>query len=118
MTTRTPRELLTPAALHVLLSLAEGERHGYGIKLDVEERTAGALSLGPGTLYEAIHRMEKSGWIEEPARRRDRAKTDPRRKYYRLTKEGRDRLKQELERLQDIVSYARARDLLRDPEAT
>jgi len=120
MTTRagTPRELLTPAALHVLLSLAEGERHGYGIKLDVEQRTAGALSLGPGTLYEAIHRMEKSGWIEESARRGGRTKIDPRRRYYRMTKEGRERLKQELERLRDIVSYARARDLLRDPEAT
>lgn len=112
----TPRELLTPAALHVLLSLASGERHGYGIKLDVEERTEGALSLGPGTLYEAIHRMEKSGWIAEVARS-PRTKTDPRRKYYRLTKEGRHRLKQELERMRDLVSYARARDLLREPEA-
>jgi DNA-binding PadR family transcriptional regulator len=62
--------------------------------------------------------MEKSGWIEEPARRGARARTDPRRKYYRLTGEGRERLKQELERLSDIVAYARARDLLRDPEAT
>ncbi len=115
---RTPRELLTPAALHVLLSLAEGERHGYGIKLDVEERTSGALSLGPGTLYEAIHRMEKSGWIEASPRRGTRTKTDPRRRYYRLTREGRARLGQELERLREIVSYARARDLIRDPEAT
>jgi DNA-binding PadR family transcriptional regulator len=118
MTIRTPRELLTPAALHVLLSLTEGERHGYGIKLDVEERTAGALVLGPGTLYEAIHRMERAGWIEAPARRSSRTKADPRRRYYRLTKEGRERLKQELERLQEIVSYARARDLIQDPEST
>jgi DNA-binding PadR family transcriptional regulator len=117
MKTRTPRELLTPAALHVLLSLSGGERHGYGIKLEVEERTAGALSLGPGTLYEAIHRMEKAGWIESPARKSPRTKIDPRRRYYRLTKEGRDRLKQELERLREIVSYARARDLIRDPES-
>jgi DNA-binding PadR family transcriptional regulator len=115
MPPRTPRELLTPAALHVLLSLAEGERHGYGIKLEVEERTGGALSLGPGTLYEAIHRMEKSGWIEE---RRSRTQADTRRRYYRLTKAGRSRLSQELERLSDIVSYARARDLLGDTEAT
>jgi DNA-binding PadR family transcriptional regulator len=114
----TPRDIVTPAALHVLLCLAEGERHGYGIKLDVEERTAGTMSLGPGTLYEAIHRMEKCGWIEESQRRGSRGKSDPRRRYYRLTKEGRDRLRQELERLRDIVAYARARDLLRDPEAT
>jgi DNA-binding PadR family transcriptional regulator len=111
----TPRELLTPAALHVLLSLAEGERHGYGIKLDVEERTAGSLALGPGTLYEAIHRMQKSGWIEEAVRRRGREKSDPRRRYYRLTREGRERLRDELERLRDIVHYAKSKALLRDP---
>jgi DNA-binding PadR family transcriptional regulator len=113
----TPRELLTPAALHVLLSLAEGERHGYGIKLDVEERTHGGLSLGPGTLYEAIHRMEKSGWIEQAPKKRGADKTDPRRRYYRLTREGRSRLSDELERLRDIVSYARSKSLLRDSEA-
>jgi DNA-binding PadR family transcriptional regulator len=62
--------------------------------------------------------MEKAGWIEAPARRSPRAKSEPRRRYYRLTKEGRDRLKQELERLREIVSYARARDLIRDPEST
>jgi DNA-binding PadR family transcriptional regulator len=110
----TPRELLTPAALHVLLSLAEGERHGYGIKLDVEERTSGALSLGPGTLYEAIHRMVSAGWIEPSRRRRPEAKGDERRKYYRLTREGRARLRDELERLRDIVDYAQSKELLRD----
>jgi DNA-binding PadR family transcriptional regulator len=111
----TPRELLTPAALHVLLSLAEGERHGYGIKLDVEERTGRSLVLGPGTLYEAIHRMQKAGWIEESVRRRSPEKSDPRRKYYRLTREGRERLREELERLRDIVHYAKAKALLREP---
>ena len=107
----TPRELLTPASLHVLLSLADGKRHGYGIKLDVEERTNGALRLGAGTLYEAIHRIERNGWIEEAGSTEKGGRGKPR-KYYRLTKQGRSRLKEELERLRDIVQYARTRDLL------
>lgn len=114
-TTKTPRELLTPAALHVLLSLAEGERHGYGIKLDVEERTRGGLSLGPGTLYEAIHRMETAGWLEETAGPKTGAAPGRPRKYYRLTKRGRRKLEQELSRMRELVNYARSRDLL--PEA-
>ena len=62
---KNPRDLLTPAALHILLSVASERLHGYAIKRAVEARTEGALSLGPGTLYEAIHRMANSGWIEE-----------------------------------------------------
>ena len=105
MTQTTPRELLTPAALHVLLSLADGPRHGYGIKQDIEARTDGELSLGPGTLYEAIHRMLESGWIEEAGR-------DGRRKNYRLTREGKKQMGAELSRLEGIVRYARAKALL------
>jgi DNA-binding PadR family transcriptional regulator len=105
---------LTPASLHVLLSLAEGKRHGYGIKLDIEERTDGGLRLGPGTLYEAIHRMVGDGWLEE-AEGSDEPRRGKPRKYYRLTAPGRERLAGELTRLRDIVDYARARDLL--PEA-
>jgi len=102
----SPRDLLTPAGLHILLSLAEGRRHGYGIKLDVEERTGGTLTLGPGTLYEAIHRMEGAGWIQRcPG-------TDPRRVTYRLTAAGRKRMRIELERLEAIVEFARSRELL------
>ena len=100
-----PRELMTPAALHVLLSLADGAKHGYGIKLDVESRTGGELELGPGTLYEAIHRMQKDGWIEEAGR-------DARRKYYRLTPLGRRQLKGELSRLDGILRFARSKSLL------
>ncbi|HXV62338.1 MAG TPA: helix-turn-helix transcriptional regulator [Vicinamibacteria bacterium] len=97
---------MTPAVLHVLLSLADGERHGYGIKLDVEERTDGAIRLGPGTLYEAIHRLEKSGWIEE-------TNHDERRKFYRLTRAGRRHLEKELNRLNEIIRFARSKALLR-----
>jgi len=108
---RGPRSLLTPAALHILMSLAEGARHGYRIKLDVEERTAGSLSLGPGTLYEAIHRMLRDGWIAEAPVQGEEAS---RRKTYRITADGRSRMEAELERLEDIVQYARGRALLPD----
>jgi len=106
---RNPRDLLTPVALHILLSLTQEELHGYAIKAAVEERTEGRLSLGPGTLYEAIHRMDSDGWIEEvdgPGRRR----------VYRITSKGRGVLDDELRRLDEIVSFARGASLL--PRAT
>ena len=100
-----PRSLLTPAALHILMSLAQGDRHGYGIKQDVEERTGGALRLGPGTLYEAIHRMLRSGWIEETPGRPD-DQSGSRKKVYRITSEGSEQMRTELARLEDIVRFA------------
>jgi DNA-binding PadR family transcriptional regulator len=103
---RNPSDLLTPAALQILLSLAAGELHGYGIKRDVEERTGGGMVLGPGTLYEAIHRMEAGGWIEEVEG------GDARRRVYRLTPSGRRVLDDELRRLDAIVRYARAEELI------
>ena len=64
---RDPGDLLplTPVALNVLLALADGERHGYGIMLEVRERTGGTVRLGPGTLYGAIKRLKEGGVIEE-----------------------------------------------------
>jgi DNA-binding PadR family transcriptional regulator len=112
---RNPRELLTPGVLHILLSLAEGPRHGYGIQRDVFERTEGALRLGAGTLYEAIHRMKRSRWIESSGREDPKRGGAPR-KMYRLTREGRRRLKDELSRMDALVRYARAREFLADPE--
>lgn len=106
---KNPRDLLTPAALHILMTLAGGALHGYGIKHAVEERTAGRLSLGPGTLYEAIHRMAADGWIEE-------VESSGRRRIYQITDAGRTVLTDELSRLDDIVSYARDADLI--PKAT
>jgi len=103
--TRSPRDLLTPAALHILLSLSQEDLHGYGVKAAVEARTEGRLVLGPGTLYEAIHRMNEDGWIEE-------LDTDVRRRVYRLTPAGRRILGDELARLADIVAFARKADLL------
>lgn len=106
---RTPRDLLTPAALHILMALARDDRHGYGIKRDVEGRTGGRLRLGPGTLYEAIHRMEADGWVQEvdgPER------GGGRKKVYRLTERGRTVMEEELRRLAGLVEFARDQDLL------
>jgi DNA-binding PadR family transcriptional regulator len=115
MTTReavNPRQILTPVALHILLSLADGERHGYGIKLEVEDRTRGSLTLGPATLYEAIHRMEKAGWIEvtDPPPNESPGRGNHR-KYYCLTTEGRRQLHAELHRLNEIVRFAKSKKL-------
>jgi len=105
---KNPRDLLTPAALHILLSMATEDLHGYAIKRAVAERTGGALSLGPGTLYEAIHRMAGDGWITE-------VDGDGRRRVYRITAAGREVLDDELRRLDEIVVFARGVDLLPEP---
>lgn len=109
--TRTPPADLTPIGFEVLLSLAGGALHGYGIKLDIEERTHGELSLGSGTLYQAIQRLEREGLIAESAGSGD--KMDGRRgRTYRLEPRGRASLEQHLRRLSRVVDYARARKLL------
>jgi DNA-binding PadR family transcriptional regulator len=109
-----PRTLLTPAALHILMSLAQGIRHGYGIKRDVEQATGGSLHLGPGTLYEAIHRMEAQGWIAQVERESARREPDydGRRKYYALTDAGRAEMEAELARLDAVLEHARDRALM------
>ena len=103
---------LTPAVLHILLALAGEERHGYGIMREVEDRTGGGVRLGPGTLYGAIKRMLAKGLIEESDERPDPELDDRRRRYYRITDFGRRVAGAEAERLQDLVSTARARKLL------
>jgi len=84
---RDPRDLLplTPAVLHVLLALADDERHGYGIMKEVEALTGGETRLGPGTLYGSIKRMLADGLIEESEERPDPELDDGRRRYYRMT---------------------------------
>ena len=102
---------LTPIGFEVLLSLASGPLHGYGIKLDVEARTGGELSLGSGTLYQAIARLEREGLIAEGAA--PRGSVDSRRgRTYRLEPLGRASLDNHLRRLSRAVDYARARKLL------
>ncbi len=103
---------LTPAVLHILLALADEERHGYGITKEVEDRTGGEVRLGPGTLYGAIKRLLSEGLIEESVERPDPELDDQRRRYYHITDFGRRVAGAEAERLQDLVNTARARKLL------
>jgi DNA-binding PadR family transcriptional regulator len=109
-------QALTPIAFEILLSLSRVPRHGYGIKLDIEERTAGEVSLGSGTLYQAIQRLERSGLISEATA--DQQGHDARRgRSYQLEPAGRTALEGELRRLNRVVEYARSNSLLPDPEA-
>ena len=112
---RDPRSLLplTPAVLHILLALADEERHGYGIMKEVEGRTGGEVRLGPGTLYGSIKRMLADGLIEESDERPDPGWDDQRRRYYRITDFGRRVTGAEAERLQGLIDAARAKKLLR-----
>jgi DNA-binding PadR family transcriptional regulator len=103
---------LTPAMFHILLALADRERHGYHIMQEVEERTEGKVRLGPGTLYGSIKRMLAAGWIEETAERPDADLDDERRRYYRLTDLGYRIATAEAERLERLVKSARVKKLL------
>ena len=107
---------LTPVALHVLLALADGERHGYGIMLEVRERTGGRVRLGPGTLYGAIKRLKEGGVIEESGERPDSEADDERRCYYRLTCFGGEVLAAEVDRLDGLVRAARRKGVSPVPQ--
>lgn len=102
---------LPPASFHILVSLAEEERHGYAIIQDVEERTDGDLRLSPGTLYRSIQRMLQQGLIVESQRRPAPALDDERRRYYRITPLGTATARAEMRRLSQLVRLARARGL-------
>jgi DNA-binding PadR family transcriptional regulator len=102
---------LTPAVFHILLALADQDRHGYAIILDIAERTGGAMRLGTGTLYTAISRLLEQGLVEEPDERPDAEEDDERRRYYRLTPFGRDVANAEARRLAALVKMARARGI-------
>ena len=97
---------------HILVSLADRERHGYSVMLDVADRTKGALRLSPSTLYASIKRLLNQGLIEELAERPDPRHDDERRRYYRLTKLGRRVAVAEARRLERLLSDARATGLL------
>ncbi|MBX3013694.1 MAG: helix-turn-helix transcriptional regulator [Caldilineaceae bacterium] len=103
---------LTPAVFHILLALATGERHGYGIMKQVELDSQGQVKMGPGTLYGSLKRMLDAGLVQESDRRVDPALDDERRIYYGLTALGQRQLTAELARYQQIVALARGRKLL------
>ena len=108
---RSPQDLLplTPPVFHILLALAEEERHGYGIMQDVARQTDGALQLGPGTLYGCLKRMLAAGLVEECEERPDPALDDERRRYYRMTALGKRVVRAEAQRLAGAVTVAMAR---------
>ena len=108
-TTATAGGELTSAMFHILLSLAEGERHGYAIMQEVEQRTGGAVELGPGTLYRSIKQLFSRELIAEVESKPANGKQ---RRSYRLTPAGRRIAKMEAERLQNLVEWAEAARLL------
>jgi DNA-binding PadR family transcriptional regulator len=102
---------LTPAVFHILLALADQDRHGYAIILDIAERTDQAMRLGTGTLYTAIARLLEQRLIEESDDRPGEDEDDERRRYYRLTSFGRDVANAEARRLAALVRMARGRGI-------
>jgi DNA-binding PadR family transcriptional regulator len=96
---------LTPAVVHVLLALAGGERHGYAILKDVQRQSSSQIRFGPGTIYGTLQRLMEAGWVQEteaPA-----SASDPRRRYYKLTRGGREALRAEVDRLGALLAVAR-----------
>ena len=107
-----PLPPLTPAVFHILLALADGEKHGYAIMKEVEAQTGGQVKMGPGTLYGSIKRMLAAQMIEEADERPDPEMDDERRRYYRLTGLGEQLVREESERLARSVKVARQKHVL------
>jgi len=99
---------LQPATFHILMALADDDRHGYAIIRDVAERTGGSVKLSAGTLYRSIQRMLEDGLLVEIDERPDPEEDDERRRYYRITPFGRAVARAEAQRLSDLVKLARA----------
>ncbi len=103
---------LPPATFHILLALADHDRHGYAIIQDVAERTGGELKLSAGTLYRSVQRMLMQGLIVEPRERPSPDEDDERRRYYRITLLGTAVAKAEARRLSQLLRMASARGLV------
>lgn len=115
--TKNPQEMLplTANVLNILLALASGEKHGYGIMKEVDANTDGSVKLRTGTLYGSIQRMMAAKLIEESDERPDPEQDDERRRYYRLTDFGFRVLQAETNRLVKLVTIARERNVLGAP---
>jgi DNA-binding PadR family transcriptional regulator len=103
---------LTPALFHVLLALADGEKHGYVISKEIARRTNNEVKLSTGTLYGIIKRLLDDAMIEESAERPDFSLDDQRRRYYRLTKLGKAVAEAEAERMERVLALARSKHVL------
>jgi DNA-binding PadR family transcriptional regulator len=100
---------LSSATLHILLALAGGNLHGYGIIQEVTRNSDGHYRLGPGTLYDNLKKLMDAGWVADaPSQKRKSTKDDDRR-FFTLTKKGRDTLATEVDRLQSVISQAKLR---------
>ena len=99
---------LPAATFHILVAVAEEDRHGYAIMQDVAARTSGTVTLSAGTLYRSVQRMLEQGLITEVSSRPAPEMDDQRRRYYRITAFGRDVAKAEARRLAQMLDLARA----------
>src|SRR5262245_9596985 len=106
---------LAPSVFHVLLALADGEKHGYAVMKEIRTRTNGGLSLSASTLYGIVKRLVDDELIEESDERPDPALDDERRRYYRLTDLGRAVAVAESRRLEATLGIARAKRLIPQP---
>ena len=107
---------LPPATFHILMAVADEDRHGYGIIQDIASRTSGELQMSAGTLYRSIQRMQEQGLIVETRERPAPEEDDERRRYYRITPFGLAVARAEARRLTQMVKLARARGI--SPERT
>jgi DNA-binding PadR family transcriptional regulator len=109
-----PHEVLplTPFTYHILLALADGDRHGYGIIKEIEARTGGQMEIETGTLYHALRRMLEDGLIEPIPSEERPAGEDRRRRAYRLLPWGRDVLAAESRRIRQLVEIAEDKQVL------
>lgn len=108
---------LTRAEFQILLALADRDRHGYGIMQEVLAQTSDQLKLGPGTLYRTLKQLLERGCIAEADERPDPDQDDERRRYYRLTADGRGAARAEAQRIEISVEAARRKKLLPRPRA-
>lgn len=103
---------LTPAVLHILMALADSDKHGYAIMKQVQEDSEGKVTMGPGTLYGSIKRMLEAGLVAESEKKIDPALDDERRIYYKITGLGQQALQDEIKRYKRVVTLTRRRTKL------
>ncbi len=109
---RSTTKPLTGTVFYVLLALADQDRYGLDIVREIDRRTGGDVQLGPGTLYNAIKKMASDGLIDETTGPGDPQDDDPRRRYYRITAQGRVVLETEASRLERLVDAARVKHVI------
>jgi DNA-binding PadR family transcriptional regulator len=107
---------LTPAMFQVLVALADGDKHGYAVIKEVRRRTNGKVQLGAGTLYAIVKRLLDGGLIIECDERPDPSLDDERRRYYRLTPDGRAVAQAEARRLEEVLEQAKAKLFVKKPK--